>query len=167
MIVRTERSEDIEAIDCVVASAFPTNAEARLVRALRTANHLRLSFVAEQEGEVAGHVAFSAVSLEPPHRSLSLLGLAPLAVSSGFQRQGIGSALVERGLEACRNLKIDAVVVLGNPRFYGRFGFRPATEFGLSNEYGAGDGFMALELQMSCFTGVNALAKYSTEFADL
>jgi putative acetyltransferase len=167
MTIRTETIQDIQAIDRVVVSAFPTNAEAALVHALRTAGKLRVSLVAEQSGRVVGHVAFSPVTLEPPHRSIHLLGLAPLAVLPEFQRQGIGSELIERGLEACRNLKIDSVVVLGHPEFYGRFGFRPASGFGLRNEYGAGDAFMAIELQMSCFAGVNALVKYAPQFADL
>ena len=167
MKIRTETARDIEAIERVVASAFPTNAEAALVNALRAARKLRVSLIAERAGSVVGHVALSPVTLEPPHRSISLLGLAPVAVLPEFQRQGIGSALIEHGLEACRNLKIDGVVVLGEPAFYGRFGFRSASGFGLSNEYSAGDAFMALELQMSCFAGINALAQYAPQFADL
>jgi putative acetyltransferase len=167
MFIRPETTGDAPAIHRVLCEAFPSELEAGLVAALRRNNHLRVSFVAELDGEVVGHVAFSPVQLEPAHNSLHLLGLAPLAVLTSHRRQGVAAALVEQALDACRNLNVDAVVVLGEPAYYRRFGFRRAADFGISNEYGVNDEFMTLELRMSCLSGVRALARYGQEFTDL
>jgi putative acetyltransferase len=143
-------------VHAVHASAFPSDVEARLVDALRRNNHATISLVATVAGEVVAHVLFSPVS---PGRGL---GLAPLAVRPEFQKQGIGSALVRAGLAAAAH---DYVVVLGDPAYYGRFGFRRARDFDLDNQYGAGDEFMALELRPGALAGVRGLVQYSPEFA--
>src|SRR6185295_5905953 len=114
------------------------------VDALRAAGRLTVSLVAEVDGRVVGHVAFSPVDV-PSSRAGE--GLAPLAVAEDFRRQGIGAALVAAGLEACRAAGVGFVVVLGEPAYYGRFGFRPAREFGLVDEYRGGDAFQLLELR--------------------
>lgn len=167
MLIRSETAADVAAIHRVLREAFPSESEAALVASLRSNNHLRVSLVAEKDGEVVGYIAFSPVRFEPAHNSLHVLGLAPLAVLTSHQRQGIAAALVEQALDVCRNLNIDAVVVLGEPAYYCRFGFRPAADFGIANEYDADEGFMSLELRMSCLSGVRALAQYGREFADL
>jgi putative acetyltransferase len=167
MLIRTESSNDALGIYTVHNEAFPTAAEARLVDALRRNRHLRVSLLAECGGEILGHVAFSPVRLEPAHNSLHILGLAPVAVREAHRRQGVAAALIERGLEACRNLNIDAIVVLGEPSYYRRFGFRRGVELGLANEYSVDEEFMALELRINSLSGVRALARYGPEFAEL
>lgn len=145
------------------AAAFPSDAEARLVDALRAARRAALSLVAEHDGQVVGHVLFSPVK---SNRGRGL-GLAPLAVLPRHQRQGIGAALIRAGIEACRAGGYDYAVVLGDPGYYRRFGFRRALDLGLQNEYGAQDEFMVLELRLGGLAGVTGLVKYCREFAAL
>ncbi|HEX2197024.1 MAG TPA: N-acetyltransferase [Burkholderiales bacterium] len=154
--IRPEAEGDAAAVRAVHASAFPSDAEARLVDALRKAGRVSVSLVAAVEGQIVGHVLFSPVT---PGRGL---GLAPLAVLPRFQELGIGSELVESGLDAC---EADYAVVLGDPAFYARFGFRRALDYGLDNEYGAREEFMVLELRPGALDGVRGRVQYSPEFA--
>jgi putative acetyltransferase len=157
---------DEAAIHAVNAQAFPTDAEARLVGALRTQAHEFLSLVAESGDEVVGHIAFSPVTLDG--RNVPVLGLAPMAVRPDLQRQGIGSALVRAGLAACREAGVDAVVVLGHPDFYPRFGFRPASTFGLRCEYEVPDEvYMALELAPGSLSSCAGVVRYHAAFSAL
>ncbi len=108
----------------------------------------------------AGHILFSPVSF-------SGLGLAPVAVKPEYQGQGIGSALIARGLAACRSQGCPYVCVFGEPGYYGRFGFRPARTFGLLDEYNAGDCFMVQELVHNGFPAAGSLIQYAAEFREL
>jgi len=83
-----------------------------------------------------------------------------------FQRQGIGSKLIREGLERCRQAGYDAVVVLGDPAYYSRFGFVRAADFGLQNEYGVHDEFMVLPLRRGALDGVSGMVKYLPEFSE-
>jgi putative acetyltransferase len=84
----------------------------------------------------------------------------------GRQKQGIGSRLVEAGLDECRRAGFDVVVVLGHPEYYPRFGFRPASIFGLRSEYDVPDPvFMAMELTPGAAMGVQGLVRYHEAFA--
>lgn len=165
--IRAESATDSAAIERVVRAAFPGDGEARLVAALRKAGKLRASLVAEVTGQIVGHLALSNVTLEPPTLVIDLVGLAPVAVQPEWQRQGIGSKLIESALRSCRELGIEAVVVLGEPAFYGRFGFRRASDFGLANVYGVDDPFMVIELQPNALAGVAATVRYASEFDQL
>jgi putative acetyltransferase len=86
--------------------------------------------VAEEAGQVIGHIVFSPVTMVG-RPELRLTGLAPMAVSSPHRNKGIGSALVRRGLHRCARLGFDAVVVLGHAAYDPRFGFQPAARFGM------------------------------------
>lgn len=164
-MIRPEQSTDIQSIHDVHAAAFPTKAEAKLVDALRANQHLLVSLVALKNSNVIGHVALSPVTLHDCH--LTGAGLAPVAVLPAQQRIGYGSQLIQAGLDACRQAAIDYVVVLGEPNYYRRFGFRTATKFGLQNEYGVVDEFMAIELTPDCLHNRNGLVRYGPEFQDL
>lgn len=115
----------------LLASAFPTSAEALLVDDLRAAHALPVSLVATDGQRVLGHVGFSPVAIRPEPTSLTIWALAPLDVAPDAQRCGIGSSLVQAGLRACADAECYCVVVVGEPRFYRRFGFIPAAERGL------------------------------------
>ena len=117
----------------MLEAAFPTGAEADLVERIRAAGALRpdLSLVAELDGAVVGHILLSPVTLETGGGAEPVLELAPLAVVPERQRQGIGSALVIAGLDAAEVRDEPLVLVLGHPWFYPRFGFRPASAFGI------------------------------------
>jgi putative acetyltransferase len=164
VLTRAEIPDDIAAIEAVHAAAFPTRAEARLVNLLRDAGRLLVSIVAEVEDRIVGHVAFSPVTTP---QGLTGLGLAPLAVHAPFRRRGIGAALVQAGLLAARELDSGWVVVLGDPDYYARFGFRPAPAVGLTDEYGGGEAFQALELTPGRLPLGAGLVRYAPEFASL
>lgn len=133
-MIRAEAEIDRAAVRAVNTEAFETTAEADLVDALREGAQPVVSLVAEHDGRIVGHIMFSPVTLvgEP---ELKIMGLAPMAVASARQRKGIGSALVGAGLEQCTALGFGAVVVLGHPTYYPRFGFIPSTRWNIHCEY--------------------------------
>lgn len=161
VIIRPEVPDDIAVIHSVHAAAFPTEEEARLVDALRIAGRLAVSLVAEEKGQVVGHIAFSPVTVDGIAGGL---GLAPLAVVPEYQRRGIGGELVQKGLAYAAAAAAGFVVVLGHPAYYPRFGFRPAAAFGLDNEYGADEAFMVLEFRPKAIPEAGGLVHYSPEF---
>jgi putative acetyltransferase len=159
--VRLEAPADHEAIHVVHAASFPTAGEARLVDALRSAGRLHVSLVAVEQGEVIGHVAFSPVSVLGAPLGV---GLAPVAVLPAFRRRGIAEQLIREGLIACEQLGHGFVVVLGAPSYYRRFGFLPASRWGLRDEYGGGDAFQALELRQGGIPAGGGAVRYAPEF---
>lgn len=163
LILREEARGDRAAIAAVIDAAFGQPGEAALVEALRAAGALTLSLVAVADDEIVGHVAFSPVTIDD---GSAAIGLAPMAVAPGWQRRGVGVRLIEEGLARLRAGGQRAVVVLGHPEYYPRFGFVPASRFGLRCEYDAPDeAFMALELVPGSLAGVSGLVRYRPEFA--
>jgi putative acetyltransferase len=163
-VIRPEQSGDAASIHAVHVSSFPTDAEARLVELLRAAGRLSVSLVAEVGGSVVGHVAFSPVTAASGTVGA---GLAPVAVVESHRRQGVAADLVRIGLQACREAGFGWAVVLGEPEYYGRFGFRPASEYGLSDEYGGGSAFQGIELAPGALPVGEGLVRYAPEFASL
>jgi putative acetyltransferase len=159
--IRNEEARDLEQVREVVRSAFPTEAESRLVNALRANDKAVISLVAVQGEKVIGHILFSPVSTHPPSDAKGL-GLAPVAVRPTMQSLGIGSQLIRAGLRRCKELGYDYCVVLGGPEYYQRFGFEKASNFDLRNEYGVDDEFMVIRFSDR---GVAGLAQYASEFA--
>jgi putative acetyltransferase len=165
LCIRPEQPTDAVAIRRVLEAAFPTPAEAHLVGLLRDGGHLGVSLVAERDGEIVGHIAFSPVDVEGAAGEGGGSGLAPLAVLPAYQRQGIGGRLVREGLAACERMGSGFVVVLGEPEYYQRFGFTRADRRGLGNEYGADEAFMVLELRSGGIPADGGLIRYGPEFA--
>ncbi|MCW9024083.1 MAG: N-acetyltransferase [Gammaproteobacteria bacterium] len=166
MHIRPEQSTDIEQIRKVNTAAFPTDAEANLVDSLRSAGIKLISLVAEENNQIIGHILFSPVTIEPESK-IKLIGLAPMAVLPDRQRQGIGTQLVNEGLKVCTQAGYEAVVVLGHPDYYPRFGFEPSTNFGIQSEYNVPAGvFMVKELQPGVLSTVSGTVKYHPLFND-
>jgi putative acetyltransferase len=165
IIIRHEKSEDLSAIRKVHEAAFDTSAEADLVDALRD-NHLHiLSLVVVQNNQILGHILFTPVTIEPTGSHLSILGLAPMAVLPAHQRKGVGSRLVKAGLNECLSNGYCAVVVLGHPDYYRRFGFIPSVEYSLTCKYDVPpEVFMVKELRKGVLTGYSGIVKYHSDF---
>lgn len=162
--IRPERPGDAAAIYAIHAASFPTDAEAKLVDLLRVAGRMQASLVAEIDGVIIGHIAFSPVTASD---SAPGAGLAPIAVAAAHRRHGVAADLVRAGLEACRADGLGWSVVLGEPAYYSRFGFRPAPDFGLTDEYGGGEAFQVVELILGAMPVGAGLVRYAPEFASL
>lgn len=143
-MIRNETPNDLHSIRHVNREAFQGPAEAALVDALRESGLILASLVFERDGIVVGHALFT--SLLCPN--LRIASLAPVAVDPACQRQGIGAALIRTGIGRCRELGCDAMVVLGHPSYYPKFGFLPALGQRVHSPYTThGDAWMALELR--------------------
>jgi len=126
-----------------------------------------VSLVAEDDGEIVGHIIFSPVWLSG-HGHLKILGLGPMAVLPKHQRKGIGSMLVRVGLEQCKQLGFGAVVLVGHPEYYPRFGFRPASRFNIVCEFEVPEEtFMVLELQPGFLVNTPGTIKYHPAFSEV
>lgn len=162
--LRTEHGGDQPAIAHVNQAAFGQDDESRIVQAIREAGHANISLVASIGSQIVGHILFTRIAVEcalPPR----VMGLGPMAVLPKWQRHGVGSSLVREGLARCAQSGCDAVVVVGHPRFYPRFGFRPASTYGLRCEYPvADDVFMAVELVPGALANCRGLVRYLPEF---
>jgi putative acetyltransferase len=167
ILIRPEEARDHPDVRVLNRAAFESGAEAKLVDALRERARPLVSLVAEREQVVIGHILFSPVALTG-HADLKIMGLAPMAVGPRHQRRGVGTALVRAGLEHCQRLGSGAVVVLGHPEYYPRFGFVPSTRFGIKSEYEVPEeAFMALELRPDYLRGKAGTIRYHAAFAEL
>jgi putative acetyltransferase len=141
--VRDEGQRDWEAVRQVVSSAFGRWAEADLVKELREAGDSVVSLVADEDGQIVGHVLLSKMDASFP-----ALALAPVSVIPRRQRIGIGSALIRRAVDRARSEGWAAIFVLGEPSYYERFGFDSESAAGFTSPY-AGRHFMVLKLSPS------------------
>ena len=165
MNIREEQPSDIEKIWEVNSEAFETEAEANLVNALRSSGCTYISLVAEIETNIVGHILFTPVELSGDDNKIKIMGLAPMAVFSQYQNKGIGSKLVEAGLELCKSRGYDAVVVLGHPNYYPKFGFEPSVKYNIKSEYDVPDDvFMVLELVPGSLKTHAGVIKYHEAF---
>jgi len=129
--IRPERADDLQAIQEVNRQAFAQEQEGRIVDALRANDAVVLSLVAATDGAVVGHIMFSPLTVG----RVTGAALGPMAVLPSHQRRGIGSQLVERGLERLRADGCPFIGLIGHPEFYPRFGFRPAGGLGMTCEW--------------------------------
>ena len=122
MEIHQSTNHDFEAIEALYKAAFPEEDLLPLVRGLLNDPSLLYSLVASERESLLGHIAFTRCSLEEKNHSIALLG--PLAVTPQSQGRGVGTALINKGLEMLREDRVEQVQVLGDPNYYGRFGFR-------------------------------------------
>lgn len=162
-MLRTERPGDMLPVQELLEAAFGRGDEAELVNRLRESGAAVVTMVEEEEYEFMGHLLMSPVTIDGQEGPW--LGLAPLAVHPQWQGQGIGSDLVREGLDTALEMDWKAVVVLGDPLYYQRFGFRPASEFGLHCIYEvSAECFMAMELEPGSLTGIQGEVLYHPLF---
>jgi len=162
--IDAERTRDVDAIRAVHRAAFAQEVEGTIVDALRDAGGLTISLVACGGDRVVGHVALSPMQTSKP--AARVLGLGPIGVLPERERSGVGTALMQSAIDLARGEGFDAIFVLGHPEYYTRFGFIPASRFGIRSEYDVPDDvFMALELQPSGLTDCAGLVRYHAAFA--
>jgi putative acetyltransferase len=142
--VRAATPADVAEIRAVEAAAFGRYDEADLVEALRADDAVLAELVFENSSGVVGHILFSALRTDPPK---AVAALAPVAVAPDAQGRGVGSTLCRAGIEACRALGQDAVLVLGEPAYYTRFGFSAEAARSVQTVYSHLPAFMALALE--------------------
>jgi putative acetyltransferase len=165
--IRPFNSEDVGAVHEVHLRAFDGRSEeSRLVKLLHANEKAPVSLVAVLDGRIVAHVLFSPVECDGQGSTLSMVGLAPIGVLPEYQNRGIGSCLIREGLAACRDADYDAVVVLGEPGYYARFGFERASDYGLDNEYGVDAEFMVVLLKSESLDGTSGTIRYQPEFRD-
>jgi len=143
LVIRPATPRDFAAIHAVEAAAFGREDEALIVEAARTEAAALVELVAEDEGQIVGHILFSRMTTEPLKR---FAGLAPVAVDPEAQGRGLGAALCRAGIDLLRTMGADAVVVLGHPTYYPRFGFSAEAAKLIASPYAGLPAFMALEL---------------------
>ena len=167
LTIRLETPEDRVSIRHVNQEAFGQNEEAEIVEKLRDRGVLSLSHVAVQDDVVIGHIAFSPVEITTEDSSFEALALAPMAVLPPHQNKGIGSQLVLAGLNECRRLGHEIIVVLGHPNYYPRFGFVLAKPKGIECEFEVPDeAWMILELREGALAGRQGTVSFQPEFKE-
>lgn len=167
LAIRPETPEDQASIHYVNQEAFSRNQEADLVDKLRKRGVLTISLVAVQENTIVGHIAFSPVEIASEKSSFGALTLAPVAILPAHQNKGIGSQLVRTGLEECRRLGHEIVVLAGHPNYYPRFGFVRAYAKGIECEFEVPDeAWMIAELQQGALAGRQGKVRFQPEFRE-
>jgi putative acetyltransferase len=157
MIIRNETESDVEVISEVTRAAFENHphsnhTEEFIIKALRAANALTISLVAEVGGKLVGHIAFSPVTVSDG--SHNWYGLGPVSVFPEYQKRGIGKSLIHKGLSLLKALGAKGCVLVGDPEYYESFGFRNFPELilcGVPQEY-----FLALPFEKNKAQGVVA-----------
>jgi putative acetyltransferase len=164
IVIRLETPQDAAGVRAVLELAFRRADEALLAESLRRHSGV-FGLVATHGEEIAGYILFSPVTCQAAAGPALCAGLGPMAVGPDWQLQGIGTRLVRQGLEECRDRGITAVVVLGHPDFYRRFGFAPARDRGLTCKWVVPeDAFMVRELVPGSLAGMRGLVTYLPEF---
>lgn len=164
MLIRVEIPVDAAGIDALLRRAFGRDDEADLVQQLREDGLLTLGVVAtDDEGGVVGYAAFSPVDVAGEDRQW--VALAPLAVDESLRRQGLAEKLVYEGLDSLNEFSYAAVVVLGDPAYYGRFGFKPAAAYGLNCRWpDTASAFQVYPLAQDALNGVSGEVAFSAPF---
>ncbi|MCP4394079.1 MAG: N-acetyltransferase [Alphaproteobacteria bacterium] len=167
--IRREKPDDIDAIRAINLHAFENPAEANLIDKLREECEDFESFVAVKDGDIVGHLLLTAAYIEHDNGEVTLgWGLAPMGILPILQKKGVGSKLIEVALTEIQEDKDHSfIIVLGHKSFYSKFGFVPASMFGVKAEWAGvpDEAFMIMKLK-SPKRPLAGIAKYRPEFND-
>ncbi|MGQ4006452.1 N-acetyltransferase [Francisellaceae bacterium CB300] len=162
--IRYEKLEDQELIYSLIDECFESDDEEKLVRLLHTDNQSLVSLVAEVEGKIVGQIILSKMTAENDS-NLSIYGLAPMCVAPDYQKSGIGTRLIEKAIVEAKKNKIDAIFVLGHPKYYPKFGFKMTSLYQIKCEYDVpAEVFMALDISGKLVSLKNQTVYYAEEF---
>ena len=172
VIVRKELEEDHKTVELLVEEAFKDaeysdHMEHVLVSKLRKGENFidGLSLVAEREGEIVGHILLTKANIENETEKYETLALAPVSVLPKYQGIGIGGELIREGMRMAKELGYDSIIVLGHDKYYPKFGFIPASKYGIKAPFDVPDeSFMAKELSDGNLIGVSGIVEYAKEF---
>lgn len=165
--IRKEENHDRKLVSLIYKAAFGQASEADLVEALHKSCPERLALVAEEQGQLVGHILFTPATITTDSGTkITGMGLAPIAVTPDLQGQGIGTRLVTAGLAILKEQHCPFVIVLGHPRYYPRFGFVPADQHQIRCQWPGVpvEAFMILVMDEEIMRGVNGIASYREEF---
>ena len=168
--LRNETKDDYNIITVINNLAFGGTGESKLILELRrTKNYISdLSLVALIDDRIVGHILFYPIIIEAATKTFPTISLAPIAVHPDYQNKGIGTKLVYDGLQRCKDMNFDSIIVLGHPEYYPRFGFKPASQWNLYSDFEAPDeAFMALELKNNSLTGKSGKVVYPKEYMEV
>ena len=167
--IRKETEKDYEDIKSVNDKAFGQENEGKIVENLRKNENYSsdLSLVAEIDNKIVGHILFFPIKIISQENEYETLSLAPMSVLPNYQKMGIGSKLIEYGIKAAKKAGYGSIIVVGHPDYYPRFGFAPASTFGIKLPFEVPDNaFMALELLPNSLKGKQGTVKYPKEYND-
>jgi len=166
MIIRQEKKEDYKKIYEINKKAFNQNNESELINRIRASKNFipELSLVAENNGEIIGHILFSKMKIigEKEYETLSL---APIAVLPKYQNQGVGGKLIKEGLKRAEKLGFDSVIVVGHKDYYPKFGFEKASKWKIKCPFDVPDeAFMGIELKPGSLRNKSGVVEFPKEF---
>ncbi|HBD63626.1 MAG TPA: GNAT family N-acetyltransferase [Clostridiales bacterium] len=172
IIVRQETEQDYELAEDIVERAFRNeefsdHTEHILISRLRKSDAFipELCLVAEIEGHPVGHIMLTRLSIVNDKRTYDSLALAPVSVLPEHQRIGIGGMMIKESIKIAKKLGHKSVIVLGHGNYYPKFGFMPASRWGIKPPFDVPDeSFMALELEDYALTGTQGIVVYGEEF---
>ena len=166
MIIRREKKEDFKSIYEINYQAFKQKNESELIERIRGSKNFvpELSLIAETNGRIVGHILLSKIKIKGEKEYESLI-LAPMAVLSELQKQGIGEKLITEGLKKARELGFSSVIVLGHKDYYPKFGFEKASKWNIKCSLEVPDeAFMAIELNIGALTEKSGIVEFPKEF---
>lgn len=175
LIIRKEIPSDYDRVFELTTKAFETmpfseGNEDKLVVRLRNASAFipELSLVAELGGQLVGHILFTPLVVDNGQEQFQSLVLGPVSVLPEFQKQGIGSQMILAGHQKAKELGFQSVILIGHPEYYPRFGYKPASTWGIKTHIPlpSDDVFMAVELVEGGLSGVSGMVIFPPEFGE-
>jgi putative acetyltransferase len=167
MLIRQETKNDYKAIRQLNDGEFGGSEQSYLIDQLRSDSLVLLSLVADEGGDMIGHILFSRIQIDPPKAKaapIAAVALGPMCVSSVHQKKGVGGALIQQGLRILKQRGESIVFVLGHKKYYPKFGFTPELAAKFSSEH-AGGNFFAIELQPGWAAGKSGAVRYPDAFS--